>query len=61
VWGIGPRNAVTLYGKGMRTIDDLIKNQNLLTNMQKIGLKYYEDFLKRIPRDEVTKLLERVK
>ena len=41
----------------MRTIDDLRKNQKLLLDLQKIGLKYYEDFAARIPRDEVTELL----
>jgi len=29
--------------------------------MQKIGLKYYEDFIEKIPRDEVTQLLDRLK
>ena len=28
--------------------------------MQKIGLKYHEDFLERIPRDEVTLLSDKV-
>lgn len=29
--------------------------------MQRIGLKYYDDFNEKIPREEVTKLLERIK
>lgn len=61
VWGIGPSNAQKFYDKKIRTIEDLRKNQIMLTEMQRIGLKYYEDFAERIPRDEVTQLLERVK
>ncbi|CDW74543.1 helix-hairpin-helix motif family protein [Stylonychia lemnae] len=61
VWGIGPKNAQKLYDKKIRTIEDLRKNQHLLTDMQKIGLKYHEDFIEKIPRKEVEQLLERVK
>jgi DNA polymerase lambda len=53
IWGLGPRGAEKLYAKGIKTVEDVRKNQHLLTDMQKIGLKYYEDFLKRIPRAEV--------
>lgn len=59
VWGIGPVAAGKLYQKGLRTIEDLRKKQDeVLTDMQKIGLKYYEDFKEKIPRDEVTSLLK---
>jgi replicative superfamily II helicase len=50
---LGPRGAEKLYQKGIKSIEDLRKNEDLLTSMQKIGLKYYEDFKERIPREEV--------
>ncbi|PIA62206.1 hypothetical protein AQUCO_00200300v1 [Aquilegia coerulea] len=52
VWGIGPATALKLYEKGHRTLDDL-KNEDSLTNAQKVGLKFFEDIKKRIPRHEV--------
>lgn len=59
VWGVGPAKAKELYAKGIRTIADLRKKQDLITDMQKIGLKYHEDFIERIPREEIALLLER--
>ena len=50
VWGIGEETAKRLYAEGLRTIDDLKHNQHLLSKNQRIGLKYYEDLLKPIPR-----------
>jgi len=41
-------------------VEDLRKNQHLLTDLQKIGLKYYNDFKQRIPREEVEELLQKV-
>ncbi|XWS68945.1 hypothetical protein CRYUN_Cryun04dG0136900 [Craigia yunnanensis] len=52
VWGIGPATALKLYEKGHRTLDDL-KNEDSLTNAQKLGLKYFDDIKTRIPRHEV--------
>lgn len=56
VWGIGPATALKLYEKGHRTLDDL-KNEDSLTHAQKVGLQYFDDIQKRIPRDEVCGLL----
>ncbi|CAK8681375.1 DNA polymerase beta-like [Clavelina lepadiformis] len=56
VTGIGPVAARKLYDDGFRTLDDLRKNINKLTHHQQIGLKHFDDFEKRIPRDEMEKL-----
>jgi DNA polymerase/3'-5' exonuclease PolX len=53
VWGIGEAKAEVLYNKNIRSLDDLRKNQSLLTKNQKIGLKYYEELLKKIPREYI--------
>jgi nucleotidyltransferase/DNA polymerase involved in DNA repair len=33
VWGLGPKGAEKLYNKGIKSIDDLRKNEELLTKM----------------------------
>jgi DNA polymerase/3'-5' exonuclease PolX len=54
VYGIGPKKAKELVQKHkITTIKQLRENQDLLNDKQKIGLKYYEDVLKRIPREEI--------
>ena len=57
VWGVGPARAAALYDRGMRTLSDLRKNRGLLTGQQRIGLRYYKDFLKRVPRDQILALV----
>lgn len=55
VYGIGPKMAAKLVKEHkMTTIKQLRENQDeLLNDVQKKGLKYYEDVLKRIPRKEI--------
>ena len=53
IYGVGEAKAEDLVDKGFLTIEDLRKNQDVLNDKQKIGLKYYEDILKRIPRSEI--------
>ena len=59
VYGIGPKKAEELVKGGIKTIAELRLNQNeLLNEIQKIGLKYYEDILQRIPRTEIEQYKE---
>lgn len=53
VMNIGPKGAEKLYRAGMRTLDDLRANPQLLTRTQLIGLKYYEELHTRIPREYI--------
>lgn len=55
VYGIGPKKAKELVdSNGITTIEQLREKQDtLLNDTQKIGLKYYEDIIKRIPRSEI--------
>lgn len=53
VYGIGPKKAKELVENGITSIEQLRENQHLLNDVQKVGLEYYEDILKRIPRAEI--------
>ncbi|CAF4099457.1 unnamed protein product [Rotaria sp. Silwood2] len=55
VWGCGPNIAKNWYDQGFRTLDDL-RTKAKLSHNQEVGLKYYDEFLERIPRDEVTEI-----
>lgn len=65
IWGVGPQSASKLYSSGIHSIAQLrqkIKeNPDLLNSNQKIGLKYYEDFKERMPREEAAEIAEFVK
>ena len=54
VYGIGPQKAKELVALNIKNIKDLREQQDkVLNEVQKKGLKYYEDILKRIPRTEI--------
>jgi len=53
VYGIGPKKAKELVDNGITSIAQLRANQQMLNDIQKVGLQYYEDILARIPRAEV--------
>ena len=54
VYGIGPKKALQLVKQdNIKSIKVLRENQELLNDVQKTGLKYYEDILQRIPRKEI--------
>ena len=56
VWGAGPETCKSWYAKGLRTLDDLRRHEQLLTAQQRLGLRYYEEFKQRIPRKEVEQI-----
>lgn len=54
IYGIGPVKAKQLVDANIKTIDELrIKQNELLNDIQKIGLKYHEQIQERIPRAEI--------
>jgi DNA polymerase beta len=61
VYGIGPVMAKKLIDiHKITSLDDLRAHQELLTENQKLGLKYYEDSLERIPRAEMKEHEEKI-
>lgn len=54
IYGIGPKKAKQLVDAGVTTLAELRERQDeLLNTNQKLGLKYFEDIEKRIPRAEI--------
>ena len=62
IWGVGPAFAVRLFMLGLRSIEELRNSEYkaMLNRNQKVGLKYYEDLIVKIPRDEVKKVVDEV-
>ncbi|KAK4657959.1 hypothetical protein QC762_202540 [Podospora pseudocomata] len=57
IWGVAETTAREFYNKGWRDIDDVVEyGWDGLTRVQQIGVKYYDEFLLKIPRREVEEI-----
>lgn len=63
IWGVGAQTAREFhYDKGWQELDDIVDfGWSTLTRVQQIGVKYYEEFLTPIPRDEVESIAAIIK
>eukprot|EP01126_Amoeba_proteus_P001214 TRINITY_DN10344_c0_g1_i1.p1 TRINITY_DN10344_c0_g1~~TRINITY_DN10344_c0_g1_i1.p1 ORF type:complete len:283 (+),score=49.28 TRINITY_DN10344_c0_g1_i1:46-894(+) len=55
IWGVGPATIDRWYKNGLRSLKDLLDKPSVskLNESQKIGIKYYDEFMQKIPRNEV--------
>jgi DNA ligase (NAD+) len=54
IYGIGPKKAKELVDAGIKNMDDLKERQNeLLNDIQRVGLHYHDQIMQRIPRSEI--------
>ncbi|KAK1756908.1 hypothetical protein QBC47DRAFT_298020 [Echria macrotheca] len=54
IWGVAETTAREFYNRGWRDLDDIVEyGWETLTRVQQIGVKYYDEFLIKIPRAEV--------
>jgi DNA polymerase lambda len=52
IWGAGAQTARMWVQRGFRTLNDLQSDEAGLTRNQRIGLKYYDELLDRMSREE---------
>ena len=55
IHGVGPKKADELMKAGFKTIQDIRDGDAGLNDKQLLGLQYYEDFIQKIPREEIVK------
>ncbi|KIW15659.1 hypothetical protein PV08_05708 [Exophiala spinifera] len=58
IWGVGPDTARKFYfERGWKDLDDVVEfGWAGLTRVQQIGVKYYDEFMAKIPRAEVEQI-----
>lgn len=60
IYGVGKTIATKWVAQGYKSLDDLLTKANLTPN-QRVGIERYDDFLIKIPREEVTQLGDIIK
>lgn len=58
VYGIGPKKAKQFIDDGLDTIEKLKEHPEKLTAAQKVGVQYFDDIEKKIPRSEIDEYKE---
>jgi DNA polymerase IV len=54
---VGDTTARKFFNNGWKDLDDIVEHGwNTLSRSQQIGVKFYHEFLQRIPRDEVERI-----
>lgn len=61
IFGVSAVTAESFYRRGWRDLDDIVDyGWNVITRSQQIGVKYYDEFLMKIPRKETETIAETV-
>jgi DNA polymerase IV len=54
IHGVGEASARDFFNNGWKSLDDIVEQGwNTISRDQQVGVKYYDEFLQRIPREEV--------
>ncbi|CAE6430766.1 unnamed protein product [Rhizoctonia solani] len=63
IYGVGPQTAHSWYVRGLRTLADVRNRVGgiVLSPAQELGLQYYTDLQRRMPRSEAAEIFERIK
>ncbi|CAE7141748.1 unnamed protein product [Rhizoctonia solani] len=63
IYGVGPQTAHSWYVRGLRTLADVRNRVDgiTLSPAQELGLQYYTDLQRRMPRSEAAEIFERIK
>ncbi|KAG9125877.1 hypothetical protein FRC07_005817 [Ceratobasidium sp. 392] len=63
IYGVGPQTAHSWYVRGLRTLADVRNRVDgiVLSRAQELGLQYYADLQRRMPRGEAAEIFERIK
>lgn len=63
IYGVGPQTAYSWYVRGLRTLADVRNRMGgiILSSSQLLGLEYYSDLQRRMPRSEAGEIFQRMK